>query len=141
GDGDAHAGLFVAVVAVGATGERGNVRECAVVIVLKKHAGLRVDGDVNVGPAVVVEIVGDGGDGIAAARLEDAGFFRDVGERAVAVVAIENVVVAGDAARAAHDGNAFPVAEGRTVGIGILRGVELDVMADKEIEMDVAGVV
>src|SRR5207244_555849 len=37
GDGNAHAGLLVAVVAVGATGERGNVRECAVVIVLKKH--------------------------------------------------------------------------------------------------------
>ena len=75
-DANAHAGLLVAVVAVGASGDDGDIGERAVVIVVEQHAGLRVDGDVNVGPAVVIEIVGDGGDGIARAGLQDARLSR-----------------------------------------------------------------
>ena len=71
-DTDAHSGLLVAVVAVGASGDDGDVGECAVVIVSQQHAGLRIDGDVDVRPAVVVEIVGDRGDGVARAGLQDS---------------------------------------------------------------------
>jgi len=132
--------LFVAIVAVGAAGYDSDIGECAVVIVLEKDAGLRIYGDVDVWPAVVIEIVGDRSDGVAAAGFKDAGFFGDVGERAVAVVAIEDVGIACEAARATHDGNAFPLAERRAVGSGFLR-VELDVIADEEIEIAVAVVV
>ena len=71
----AHAGLLVAIFAVGASGDDRDIGESAVVIVVEQNAGLRVDRDINVRPAVVVEIVGDRGDGIARAGLEDAGLF------------------------------------------------------------------
>jgi len=40
GDSDAHAGLFVAIVAVGDAGDDGLVGKGAVVIVAKENAGL-----------------------------------------------------------------------------------------------------
>ena len=93
-DGHAHAGLLVAIVAVGASGDHGDIGECAVVVVVEQDAGLRIHRDVNIRPAVVVKIVGDGGDGVARAGLEDAGLFGDVGKSAVAIVVIKNVGVA-----------------------------------------------
>src|SRR5205807_2678720 len=92
GDTDAHAGLLVAIFTVSTAGDNAYVGEGAVVIVVEEDAGLRINGDVNVGPAIVVEIVGDRGDGIARAGLENTGFFRGVGKRAIAVVVEENVV-------------------------------------------------
>ena len=54
---------------------------------------------------------------------------------------IEEVRVAGQAARAAHDGNALPLASVRVACGRRLRGIELDVVADEEIEVAVAVVV
>src|SRR5256885_5540447 len=95
GNRNAHAGLLMAVVAICAAGQNCDVRKCAVAIVLKKNAGLRIHGNINVRPAVIVEIVGDRGNGIAASRFQNAGFFGNVGKSAVAVIAIKNVGVAG----------------------------------------------
>ena len=55
----------MSVVAVGHTSEDGEVAERAVVIVAKENAGLRIDGNVDIWPAVVIEIIRDGGDGVA----------------------------------------------------------------------------
>ena len=87
-DGDAHSGLLVAIFAVSASGHDGDVGESAVVVVAEQDAGLGIDRDVNVRPAVVIEIVGDGRDGVARAGFEDAGFLGDVGKCAVAIVAV-----------------------------------------------------
>ena len=115
---NAHARLFVAIFAVGAAGHDGDVGERAVVIVVKQDARLRVHSDINVGPAVVIEIVGDCRDRIARAGLQDAGLLRDIGKRSVAIVVIKNVGVAGKAARAAHDRNALPLADAIAVRHG-----------------------
>lgn len=64
-----HPSLFMAVVVVGAAGHYRDVGECPVVIVLEQDAWLRVDSYINVGPAVVVEVVGNRGDGIARTGL------------------------------------------------------------------------
>ena len=141
GDGDAHACLLVSIVVVGASGHDGDVGECAVVVVLEEDAGLGVDGDVDVGPSIVVKVVGDGGDGVARAGLEDAAFFRDVGECAVAVVVEEEIGVGGEASWAAHDGDALPLAEVAHLDGGWFVGVERDVVADEEVEVSVAVVV
>ncbi len=141
GDSEAHTCLFVAVVAVRAAGDDGDIRERSIVIVLQKDAGLRIDGDVDVGPAVVIKIVRNCGDGVAATGFEDAGSFGNIGERAVTIVAIEDVGVAGEATRAAHDRNAFPLAEWRAVGIGSLCRIKFDVVADEEVEITVAVVI
>src|SRR5262249_38801171 len=97
--------------------------------------------DVNVRPAVVVEVVGNGGDGEAAAGVQNAGFFGNVRERTGAVVAVEDVGVAGEAARGAPDGDAFPFGEGGAVGVGSFGEIELDVVADEEIKMAITVVI
>ncbi len=72
-DGDAHAGLRLAVGGVGDAGFDGDVFEGAVLLVLVEGGGGGVVGNVDVGPAVIVE-VGDGdgerigADGVPACR-------------------------------------------------------------------------
>ena len=109
-------------------------------LVAVEGGGGGVVGDVDVGPAVVVE-VGDGdGEGVGADGLPHAGFFGDVGEGAVAVVVVEDVLAALEAGRAAGDLDAFVGAAG---GFGERRGldVEVDVVGDEEVEVAVAVVV
>src|SRR3989441_4273970 len=140
GGGDAHAGLGLAVGREGAAGFDGDIGERAVPFVLIERAGLRVVGDVNVGPAVVVEIGGEDAEAESAVGLQDAGGFGDVGEGAVAVVVIEDVFAAGQAGRAAGDHDAF-VEAGARFGNGRGSEVEINVIGDEEIEAAVAVVV
>src|SRR5437660_1165721 len=99
GGGDAHAGLGLTVGAEGAASFHGNVDKFSIVLVLVKGAGGGVIGDVNVGPAVVVEIGGEDAEAVGAVGVEDASFFGDVGETAVAIVVIEDVLAAVEAGR------------------------------------------
>src|SRR5256885_946901 len=95
----------------------------------------------DVRPAVIIEIIVHGSDGIPRARLEDSGLRGNIGKGAVAVVVEQNVGVAGQTARAAHYGNAFPLTLRRVSLGGSFFWIELDVIADKEIETAVAVVV
>src|SRR5439155_18327408 len=62
--GSAHAGLFLAVFVVGATGLHGNVGEGAILVVAEQKTGCGITGDIDIGPAVVVEITGQRGERI-----------------------------------------------------------------------------
>ncbi len=75
GNADAHAGLFVAIFAVRDSRNYRHISERAIVIVSKQNAGLRIHGDVNVRPSIVVEIVGHRSDGIFRSGLQDSSFF------------------------------------------------------------------
>src|SRR5277367_819846 len=61
GHANTHSGLFVAILAIRAAGDHRDIRKGAVVIVMKKNAGLRIDSDINIRPAVIVEIIGHRG--------------------------------------------------------------------------------
>src|SRR5229473_3114309 len=128
GGGDAHARLGLAVGAESAACFYGDVGESAVLLILIESAGGGIVGDVNVRPAVVVEIGGEHAEAEGAVGLQDAGFFADVAERSVAVVVIENV---------------FAAVESRRAGFGDRCGlqIEIDVIGDEEIEVAVAIVV
>ena len=63
--------------------------ERAVVVVAEQQVVGGVAGDVDIGPAIAVEISSDRGEAIARLHRGDAGFFADIGEGAVAVVVIE----------------------------------------------------
>src|SRR5438045_3345170 len=107
GDGNAHSGLFVAILAVGAAGDHRDIGESAVVVVVEEDAGLGIHGDINIGPAVIIKIIGDGSDGIPRAGLEDSGLRGDIGKGAVAVVVKKNVVFAEQTAQIVQSINAI----------------------------------
>ena len=137
----AHSGLLVAILAVRAAGDHRDVRKRAVVIVVKENAGLRIDGHIDIRPAVIVEIVGNGRDGIARTWLQDPGLLGDVSKSSVAVVVIQEISVSGKTARPAHRGNALPLANGRLGWRRSFFRIEFDVVADEKIEMAIAVVV
>jgi hypothetical protein len=110
------------------------------VVVVKQDAGLGIDGHINIGPAIVIEIVRDGGDGVARAGFEDAGFSGDISKSAVAIVVIEDVGVAGRPRGPHITGMPFHWQTAGSPGWS-LRGIELDVIADEQIEMAVAVVI
>ena len=110
-------------------------------IVVEQNAGLRIDRDINIRPAVVVEIVGDRSDRVSWAGFENAGFLGDIGESSVAVVVVKDIGVAGESARTAHHRDALPLADRLRRRFGSFRRIELDVVADEKIEMSVAVVV
>ena len=58
-------------------------------------------GDVDIGPAVIIEIGDQHAEPVGARRLQNARLRGDVGERAVAVVVEENVLAALQPRRAA----------------------------------------
>src|SRR5580704_178261 len=72
GDGDAHSGLLMAAIAVGATGHYSDIGESAIMIVLEENARLRVDSNINIRPPIVIEVVRDRGDGVPRSRFENA---------------------------------------------------------------------
>src|SRR5580704_5734745 len=125
----AHPGLLMAIFAVRAASDHRDVRERAVVIVVEKNAGLRIDGDINIRPAIVIEIIGNGRNRIARAWLHDARLYGDVRESSIAVVVIEQIGVPGKATRTAHGGNAFPLANGRLGRRWSYFRIEFDVVA------------
>jgi len=107
GRGDAHAGLGLAISAQRAASFERNVGENAVPLILIERACRGIVGDIDVRPAIVVEIGSEHAEAVGPAGFEDAGFFADVGEGAVAVVVVENVFSAVQAGRAAGDHDAF----------------------------------
>src|SRR5215472_5796905 len=136
-----HARLLLAVLVVRAPSHDRDVRKGAVVVVAEQYAGLGIDGDINVGPPVVVKIIGHSSDRVARPRLENARFLGNVREGAVPVVVVKHVRAAGQPARATHYGQPLPLAVARLAGSGYFLEVDLNVMAHKQIEVAVAIVV
>ena len=75
-DRDAHAGLQVAVGIVGDARCVAALFKGPVVFVAIEEAGGLVAGDIDIGPAVVIEIRDDHAEAIAAAGRQDAGLCR-----------------------------------------------------------------
>ncbi len=72
-------------------------------------------------------------------RMPD--FDGNIGEGSVSIVVIENIGVAGKTARAAHHGNALPLADGGTIGVWSFCRIKLYVIADEKIEASIAIIV
>ena len=135
-----HASLLMTVFAVSTTGHHRDVSERPVVIVVIQDAWLRVHSDIDIGPAIVVKIVRNGCNGISRTRFQNSCLLGHVSKSSVTIVVIKNVGIAGQTAGTAHHRNSFPLAN-RRIGGGSFRRIELDVIADQEVEMAVAVVV
>src|SRR5205085_7260308 len=91
----------------GAAGENADVLELAVFLVLVKQAGAGIVGDVNVSPAIVVEVRRQNTQSVGAIGLGDARGLGNVGERAIAIIVVEDVLASVQTWRPAGHHDAF----------------------------------
>src|SRR5271157_1045947 len=140
GGGNAHAGLRLAIGAEGATSFDGDILELAVLFVLIERAGSRIVGHVNVGPAVVVEIGGEHAQAEGAFRAKNPGSLGNVGERAVAVVVVEDVLPTLETRRSTRDHRALVQAWAR-FRHGSRCQIEVNIVGDEKIQAAVAVIV
>src|SRR6266851_4101381 len=103
-----HAGLLHPVEIQGQSSLDPILGERAVAIVVEEQGGRRIAGEIDVLPAVAIEIGCDRREAERRSRFRDAGFHRYIFERAVASVAIEEVTARTQPARTAWRGNALP---------------------------------
>src|SRR5438132_411050 len=82
----------MAIRAISTSGDDCNVGEGSIMIVAEEHAGLRVDGYIDVRPAIIIKVIGDRCDRIARPRLQDACLLADIRESPISVVVKQNVV-------------------------------------------------
>ena len=141
GDGRAHAGLLRAIFVEGRAGNDGDIGKRAIVIVVIENAGSAVAGDVDIRPAVIIEVESGDAESVVSGGLVDVRLGGDVFKFAVASIVVQNIFRAGQAARAAHDRDAFPYAGRALPGSGRGGNVEVHVIGDHEVEMAVAVVV
>ncbi len=140
-DSQTHAGLLDAIVIQGHAGFEADLAEGAVVTIAEHPTGRGIAGDIDIGPAVVIEVRRNRGQSVAAAHFPDSGFGRNIRERAIAIVAIKQRGNGGEAARSAHHWKPFPGAV--TIGPGH-RGagrIEIHVMRHEKIEQAIAIVI
>ena len=111
-------------------------------IVAKIVAGAGVAGYEDIRPAIVIEIGCDGGHGIAAFGARDARSLAHVGERAVAIVAVQGLPGSGrKTTRTAHDGSARVIAVPVLARLRRGRLVELQIVRHKKIQPAIAIIV
>ena len=140
-DREAHAGLRVAVFAECSAARDRAVGEGAVVVVAIEDGGGGVAGDVEVHPAVAVEVGGANGHRVALLRRRDARTLGDVAECAVRLLVEELLRLERHALWSAVDGDALPQAVRSLALLGGGREVELQVVRDEQVEAAVAVVV
>src|SRR6266571_1087048 len=89
--GNAHSRLRLAVLTVSAPGLNTHVGKGAVVVVAIQGAGIGVVGDVDVRPAIVVEVENQNAESVRSVSRCNPGFPRDIVERPIPVVPIQDV--------------------------------------------------
>ena len=114
-------------------GAIGDVHERSVAVVAVQEVADQIVGDVDVLIAVAIEVAERDAEPLAGG-IGDASLLRHVGERAVAVVAIETVGHAVEDRRIA----VHPVAFLAHAAVGIVGKPEVQVVGDVEIEIAVA---
>ena len=105
------------------------------------HERLRgIVGDVDVGPAIIVEVADADTESVGAAHFGDARAFGHVRKRAVAIVVVEDVGVAVQSGRPARYHHGF-IEAGSALGNWRRLQIEINVVGDEEIELSVAIVI
>src|SRR5689334_1005277 len=90
----AHTSLWFAISAESASGFNADIFEGAVFLIMIEDAWLRIVGDINVGPTIVVEVGNKHAKTERSSHLGDSCFVRDIGKRAIPIIVIEDVFVA-----------------------------------------------
>src|SRR5882757_6158317 len=141
GHAHAHPGLLMSVVTVSATRHDCDIGERAIMVVLEQDARCRVHGNINIRPPIIVEVVRNSGNRIPRARLENSRLLRNVGKCAVTVVAIEKIRITIKPPWTTHDRHALPLAKLCVVCRRNRLRIQLEIIANKKIEVAVPIVV
>ncbi len=131
-DGESHAGFRLAVIVDGRAHFKGDVDKTALGVE-PELIGFTVVGDVDVDPAVVVEIAADDAESLTDSAGQ-AGGRGDIGERAIAVVVIEDIGDAGKHLRAAE------LLKAGGIGADLVGG-DGDIVDDVDVEKAIAVVI
>jgi len=128
GNDDVDPTVVVQVAGIGAHREVGDmgkalahdVNERAVTLVEVKPVGrFEIVGDIKVGPAIMVGV--DPDRGVTLRQAPDSGLFRDVGERAIAVV-VEQIIAASERTLREIEDIGHEIAVQKTVAVVIGKG-------------------
>ena len=115
-----------------------DVGESAVAIIAIENARGAVASDINIGPAIVVEVESRNAERVVAVGLVDVRFLGNVLESVVAAIAVQDVLRPRESARPAHHRHTlpharWPISESRRRG-----KIKVHVVRDHQIEMAVA---
>jgi hypothetical protein len=138
---DSHARLFLAIVTEGHAAQHALLPKRTIMVIHEKQAGRGIASDVDIRPAILVEIRRDDRHAIALSELCDACFLADIGKGAVTIVSVEGMSAGGKAAWPAFDGNASEIAIRTGAGDRHMFERETHIIGHKQIEMAVAVVI
>jgi len=140
-DRQAHPRLFHPVSVQRHSAFQPDIRKRSVVIVAQQETRRRIAGNIEVGPAIVVEIRRYRGQRIASLRLDEPRRRRHVRECFIPVVAIEFQPARRQTARPAGNRHSLPVARGRFSQLRHRVQIEVHVVRHQQIQQSVAVVV
>src|SRR5580704_3755803 len=86
GGGQSHASLHGPIFAVCHTRLLADIGKCAVMVIVVENVWCGIARDVDIGPAITIEVSRHRSQPVTSGSAEDARLLRDVGERAVAIV-------------------------------------------------------
>jgi hypothetical protein len=123
-----------------APASNGDIAEGSVLLILIERGGRRVVGNINVRPAVAIQIGGRDAQAVSAYSGPHAGLLAHIDKGAVALVVIENVLAAGQVPAVRRQPECpCKCRDHPRAGRGLQ--IEVDIVGDEQIEMAVAIVV
>ena len=128
GCGHAHTGLLTPFVVIGDAGQPTNLLEALSLEVVEVETRRGIARDINIRPAIVVEIPDQRSEAVVILGGRDVHSIRDVGEVPVTIILIERNCFAGQASRTADDGQPLPFALRLLSRMRRLGRIELDVV-------------
>jgi hypothetical protein len=102
---DSHASLFLAIITERDAAQHALFAKRAIMVIHKQQAGRGIASDVDIRPAILIEVRGNNGHAIALSELRDACFLADIGKRAVTIVSVQGVSASWKATRPAFNRN------------------------------------
>jgi hypothetical protein len=122
------------------SGLNGYVAKGSVLLIEIQRRGRRIVGNIDIGPAVVVQVGGSDAQAISPHRRPHTGLLTYIGKGSVAVVVVENISTAGQSRRTARHKNSL-VSAWSVFRFRSGLQIEVDIVGDEEIEMTILVVI
>ena len=132
-----HAGLFAPLVVIGDTGQPANLFEALSLEIVEVEARRGIARDVDVRPAIVVEIPNQRSEAVVVLGRRDVHPIRDIGKVPVPIILIEGDRLARQASRTADDRQPLPFALRLFSRMRCLGRIELDVVGHDQIQRSI----